>query len=335
MRNVVLALVVLSTGPAAASAQSGAWADKLFKGSTSHDFGTVARGAQLSHKFTITNIYAVPLEISNVRTTCGCLTATPTKTRLQPQEVAYLDITMDGRKFSGPKAITIYLTVGPEYVSTATLKVSANARADVVFNPGEANFGVVPRGQTPTQVVEVEYAGFVDWRLTEAAQSAGLPFTAALKEKSRFPARGANPGRVAYQVLVQLKPDAPAGTFKHELFLKSNDPASPLLPLLVTGTVQASLTVAPNAISFTNHKVGTEKSQKVVVRGSRPFRVVAVEGAGGGITADLPTQPGLVQVLTIRCQPTLPGETRRQLLLRTDLEQEGPVSVAVDVKAVP
>src|SRR5262249_44407575 len=154
------ALFVLVTGPAWAAAQSTAWADKLFKGTTSHDFGVVARGAQLQHKFAITNIYAVPLEITNIRSTCGCLTATPTKSRLQPQEVGYLDISMDGRRFSGPKVINIYLTVGPEFVSTATLKVTANARADVVFNPGEANFGVVPRGQTPTQLVEVEYAGY-------------------------------------------------------------------------------------------------------------------------------------------------------------------------------
>src|SRR5262249_15926311 len=163
--------------------------------------------------------YAVPLEIINVRSTCGCLTATPTKTKLQSQEVAYLDVMMDGRKFTGPKTINIYLTVGPEFVSTATLRVSASARADVVFNPGEAGLGVVRRGESATQVVDVEYAGFLDWRVTEVAQAAGLPFEVTLRQKTRFPAQGSNPGRVGYQVAVRLKADAPAGPFNHELFL--------------------------------------------------------------------------------------------------------------------
>src|SRR5262249_8563783 len=91
MRNVVLALAALAVGPAAASAQNAAWADKIFKGTPSHAFGSVPRGAQLHHRFPIPNIYAVPLQITNARSTCGCLTATPSKTSLSPQEVAYLD----------------------------------------------------------------------------------------------------------------------------------------------------------------------------------------------------------------------------------------------------
>ena len=54
---------------------------------------------------------------------------------------------MDARRFTGPKTVTIHVTVGPEYTSTATLQVSANSRSDVVFNPGEVNFGVVPHGR--------------------------------------------------------------------------------------------------------------------------------------------------------------------------------------------
>ena len=65
----------------------------------------------------------------------------------------------------------------------------------IVFNPGQVNFGVVPRGQSPTQSVDVEYAGALDWRVSEIIGSAA-PLTVDLKEFER------RPGYVGYRVSV-------------------------------------------------------------------------------------------------------------------------------------
>ena len=80
MRIALVALFALLVGPTPAPAQ-GSWADKMFKGETTHDFGSVPRGAQLFHRFKITNIYAVRLEIVQVRTSCGCVTVTRLRSR--------------------------------------------------------------------------------------------------------------------------------------------------------------------------------------------------------------------------------------------------------------
>ena len=63
MRQVLFAGLALVATTPAFSMEDG-WAKKLFKEQTAHDFGTVARGAQLYHRFPVTNIYAVPLEIT-------------------------------------------------------------------------------------------------------------------------------------------------------------------------------------------------------------------------------------------------------------------------------
>ncbi|HYV36617.1 MAG TPA: DUF1573 domain-containing protein, partial [Gemmataceae bacterium] len=171
MRKLAFVLIAaaLSGWPTLAQQPSGAWADKLFQNKTTHDFGTVAKGAQLKHSFAIKNIYAVPLDFS-ARVSCDCVTPTFSKKTLKPQEEGTLDINMDARKFTGPKSVTIYVTVGPEYVSTATLVVTANARGDVVLNPGEVNFGVVQQGQQPSVKVDIDYAGFLDWRVEEVVK---------------------------------------------------------------------------------------------------------------------------------------------------------------------
>src|SRR5688572_33266819 len=127
MRTVVLLVFAAFVQVPTAAAQT-AWANKLFGNETSHDFGTVARGAQLKHSFKMTNIYKVPLEIIQTRVSCGCVTVTPSSKTLQPGESGTLDVNMDGTRFNGQKSVDIHITVGPEFVSTATIQVKANAR---------------------------------------------------------------------------------------------------------------------------------------------------------------------------------------------------------------
>jgi hypothetical protein len=64
---IVASVSVVSAQPPQPQPQ--AWAAKMFGPSANlvHDFGTVQRGAKLHHDFVMTNIYAVPIEITNIR----------------------------------------------------------------------------------------------------------------------------------------------------------------------------------------------------------------------------------------------------------------------------
>ncbi|HKB35386.1 MAG TPA: hypothetical protein VKD72_02965, partial [Gemmataceae bacterium] len=192
----------------------------------------------------------------------------------------------------------------------------ANSRADVVFNPGQVSFGNVAQGQTPSQPVDVEYAGTLDWRITEVL-ARGMPFDVELRELYRQRGR-----QVGYQVKVTLKPDAPAGALKKEIHLRTNDPTTPLISVLVEANVEASLTVSPSPLLLGAAKVGEPLTRKVVVRGERPFRVVAVDGLGDGLSLgrELSAEAHRVQTITFKVQPGRAGEFRRQLQIRTDLQ---------------
>jgi hypothetical protein len=326
MRNGILALLVLALGTAAAPAQG--WAEKMFKGNLTHDFGNVARGAQLVHRFTITNIYAVPMEITAIKSGCGCVSASAEKSVLAARESTTIEVRMDARRFTGAKRVGVRVTVGPKYVSSAELKVSANSRADVVFNPGEVNFGAVTHGETPSRTIDVEYAGTLAWQISEVI-ARDAPYTATFKEWYR------RPGQVGYRVTVTLKADAPAGPLEHALFLKTNDPVSPLVPVLVEANVQTTLSVSPSVLSLGTVKAGTSLTRRVVVRGTRPFHVVGVDGTGAGIElgAPLSTSDEVVQTVTLKCQFDTPGEFKRQLKIRTSLP-DAPLVVSVDGNAV-
>ena len=336
MRNLALALLIVVIGLSPAWADP-PWANKLLKlvnketkeYETTHDFGNVPRGTQLHYTFELFNPYEVPLEIS-ARSGCGCLTVVQTNQTIQKQQKGILEINMDARRFTGPKTVSIQITAAaPQFFSSTALQVSANSRADVVLNPGEISLGVVPQGQKSTpQVIDVEYAGALDWRVTDLVKQSA-PLDATYKELYR------KPGQVGYRVSVAVKADAPPGSIKHELFLKTNDPESPLVPILVEGTVQASLSVAPNPVPLGALKVGDSITKMVVVRGNRPFLVVSVEGQGEGLVAELPAVAKEVQVIRVKFQPGRAGDLHRQLRIKTDLNDQPAVTLNVDGSVSP
>lgn len=327
-RHALLALFGIAFGVAPVSAQS-AWAEKMFKDGMNHDFGSVPRGAQMSHRFVITNIYAVRMEITSIKPGCGCVSANPAKRVLEPRESTTIDVTMDARRFTGLKTVGITVTVGPDFISTAQLHVSANSRADIVFNPGQISFGTVTRGQRTSQVIDVEYAGMLDWQVIEASAK-DLPVEVSLGELYR------RPGQVGYRVRVTLKADAPVGALKGDLFLKTNDPASPLLPVLVEGMVQSNLTVDPATLNLGTVKVGETLTKRVVVRGNKPFRVKSVEGLGEDIKLDPPPSaaPAPVQVVSFKFVFRKAGDFKHEVRIKTDL-QDAPVVVTIEGGAAP
>jgi hypothetical protein len=327
MRNAVLTLVMLALATSAAPAQG--WAEKMFKNGLTHDFGNVPRGAQLFHRFTITNIYAVRMEITEVKRSCDCVTATPAKKVLEPRETTTIDLSMDAKRFTGAKSVTVRVTVGPEYVSSAELKVTANSRADVVFNPGQVSFGSVTRGQTPTQTIDVEYAGALKWEVREVVVGKDLPFQATAKEWYR------RAGQVGYKVQVTLKADVPVGQLREYLYLKTNDPAGPTVPVLVEAVVQSAVTVTPAALSLGTVKAGEALTRRVVVRGARPFKVLGLDGAGDGVTlVPSAAAAAAVQTVTFKCQFSQAGDFKRELKIKTDL-QDAPVIVTLEGSVTP
>jgi Protein of unknown function (DUF1573) len=334
MRRVVLTVLglLLLTPVAPGQEAPTGWAAKLFRdadGKTvplGHDFGTVPKGAMLQFRFPMTNIYAVPLQM-DATVSCGCVTATPNPRVLQPRETGSLDITMDTTRFSGQKSVTVQVTVRhPQYWSGTAFNINAFCRGDVVLDPAAAVFGVVPRGQPATKELVVQYHGQQPWQIVGLAQNDAGPFDVRYREEVR------RPGQVAYRVYLTLKGDAPAGSLKGELHLVTNDPNNRLVPIPYDATVQAALAVVPDVARLGALTAGGEAaSRRVLVRGNKPFRIVAVEGQGDGLTVDPPTAVAPVQLLTIKFQPTQPGAVQRTLTIRTDLD--GGASVTARVEA--
>ncbi len=324
MRKVSLIALALFVSANPATAQN--WANKIFEGNPNapvlHDFGVVAQGAQLEANLKMVNIYKVPLNITEIRVSCGCVEAKANSMVIQPNQVGNLNIKMDGTRFAGPKTVNIYVTFGPQFVSTANIVISANARQDVNLNPGTIDLGTVQRGAVLERSLDVQCTGKPAWKVLEITKKETAPFD--LKSES-LPARNVN-GRpvVSYRVVAILKANAPVGAFRETVEILTNDTEQQKLTFVVSGNVTATITASPNPVRPEGLKLGNVFNTQVVVTANQEFRIIGMQGNGAGLnlTSKNPNAASKIHILDLALTPMQIGSINREVILQTDLRNE-------------
>ena len=345
-----LALSLLATLPAEAQPRPGAggavapvaWANKLFLDgiaanptaappvAVAHDFGTVPHGTVLTHTFTLTNIYDAPLQVSDIRLSCGCLKAEPPQRVLQPNEQAAFTVTMDTAKFSGPNTQTLYVTVGPTFISTAILRISANSQTDVTLSaPGELQFGTVAAGASPAKSLTVEYRGRqADWAVSEPATPS-----------PHADIRVTPSGKGKFTITATLRPEVAAGSITEIISLRTGDPKAPVLPVTLRAVVQAPAQASPDRVSLGSVRVGETAFQKVIIRsnGGGAFKAEPVFEPETGLSVETLGTQTPVQSVTIRLTPTAAtvGNFRKVIGVRTTINGGTTVPVTVEATVEP
>lgn len=250
------------------------WALKMLS-ATNHDFGAVARGAEIKTRIKVTNLYVEDIRIVSVSPSCSCTTAgMPAKTLLHTRESTDLEISMDTRRFVRHKdavvTVRLELMSGARQFADVRIPVQMYVRTDIVLTPGEANFGAVDLGAGGTQTINVSYAGRSDWTIRDAKTN-NPHLDVAVEEVSR------SGGNVKYNLNVTLKPTAPAGSFRGVIQLVTDDATNPTVPLLAEARIEADFTVTPENVSLGTVVPGKSKTVNVVIRGKKPFAIEKIE----------------------------------------------------------
>ncbi|MBN2476436.1 MAG: DUF1573 domain-containing protein [Pirellulales bacterium] len=242
------------------------WAQKMLD-HTTHDFGTVARGAKAEHRFVVENIYEEDMHIASISSTCGCTTPRVDKRTLKTWEKAEIVAELDTRSFYGQKDATLNVVFAGQFSAEVQLHIHAYIRRDVVVQPGEVRFASVAQGTSSLQKVTVDYAGRSDWQIVKV-ESAN-PY---LEPKVVETHRGV--GRVTYELAVTLKDTAPVGYLREHLVLVTNDPdpRAARVPVTVEGDVVPTITVQPSPLTGAA-EVGKTATMRLFVQARKPFRI--------------------------------------------------------------
>jgi len=308
--------LVLVTGMGAVSADPNSpesWFPEKVK-----DFGTVPRGPMLVHYFRVTNPTSEPIQIGGARVSCGCVTAVVPNPVIPAGGSGVIYAQMDTRRFVGAKSVTVYVTLIKPVFQEVSMQVTAFAREDFMIHPDNLSFGQVARGQPATATARVSFYGDLNWQITEVTSESGL-----LKPSFK-PVPGQNANEVAFEVSAQLGPDAPAGKWFTDVWLKTTNPTAAKIRIPVNMEVVSALTATPTAVQFGGVFTGQKNEQRILLKGNAPFKILKVEGTDDAVqlTSPIGEEAKPVHVLTFTLDAKAAGAVDRKLKVVTDLASE-------------
>jgi hypothetical protein len=311
-----LALLVALSSAGFTSADT--WADKMFD-ELSRDFGSVPRGPTLQHPFRLVNNTGRTVHITGIRVSCGCTQARAMRDTLAPGQETAIVATMDTTRFFGHKSVTIFVTLDQPQWAEVRLWVQANSRDDVSVFPEALNFGRIKRGSAPAEAVKISFYG------SPGVQITGVKAESNYIQPSVQVVKNAN-GERAYQLSARVRADAPVGKWYTDVWVQTNNPSSPRIRVPLTVEIEAALRVSPATVYFGQVKAGQEVERKVIVSGSKAFRITRLDGTDDALQVkESNADSKAVHVLTVQVRAGKSGELNRTVRVITDLPDNGDI----------
>jgi hypothetical protein len=316
-RTLLIAIAALLLSTQCVVAQQ--WAKKMFP-VTRHAFGTVAAGSKTEYSFELTNLYKEDVHIASVRASCGCTTPIIVKPLLKTFEKGAILARFNTSTFHGQKDATITVTIDKPFYAEVQLSVAGYIRQDVVFSPGNVEFGSLDSGKVVERRIKVDYAGRADWQITDV-RSANTNLEVEMTPTHR------QAGRVGYELLVRLKASAPVGYINDQLVLVTNDRNKTTVPLSITGRVLSPVTISPSSLFLGVLQPGQKVTKQLIVKGKSPFHITKVK-CDDCFEIKAPSEAKKLHVIpVIFTAGATPGKISHKIAVQTDISGDAEMSV--------
>jgi len=259
------------------------WAEQMFS-QMSHDFQTVARGAEVVLRVKVTNKYQETIHLSSVRTSCNCISAKLSTNTLKTWDEGIVEIRLNTLQYKGERNANVIVTIDQPRFIEVTIPIHAYIRTDVVIEPGSAVLGTVLQGETGDRKLRIDYAGNVssgglNWKITDVKSPRNPNVVGMVRELGRT-SNGIT-ANVSYELTVKLNPQTPVGDLREQILLITNDGNSPQIPILVEGRVIPEYSITPPLIVLKSLKAGAQQSVKVIISSKNPFAIDKIESNSG------------------------------------------------------
>ena len=244
------------------------------------NFGEAWQGEPLSKELTVKNAGDVPLEILDVKTSCGCTTPTKPKTPLAPGESSTLTISYNSSSRVGPANQTVTVTSNDPAQPSVGIKVSGTVKALYEIDPKDGLvFGQLYQTSKESKKVVItnDYPEKLALKLKDG-QDFG-PFQVEVKE--------IEPG-MKFEVIATTKPPLKVGHFQSDIELQTGLERIPSIKTVVFGFIQPPVAVRPAKVFAPKNAVSERKQ---VLRVSHapdyPIEVTGVKSSVDAIKVEL------------------------------------------------
>jgi len=331
-RTMLMGLLGMVISSPAVRAQGLDWVASALP-ERAYDFGTVARGSQVRHAFSLINRSDQEIRIADWRTKCGCTNVRVGAKVIPPGTQTTIEATIDTTKFLGYKPSGLTLIFDRPTFVEVDLNLTCFIRGDIVMNPGQMDFGIVRRSdKMPPASLTLTYAGGrSDWEVTKM-KTQSSKVKAELRELSRTA-----DGQINYTLTATLQPGVSNGYFKDEITLLTNDQSSPSIPISVVANIQSAVAVTPSIINFGGLRPGQSVSKTIVVRSKEPFSITRLSPSQEDLQpAEDEKGPRAVHQLKLTLKaPEQTGPHHATLTIETDIKNEPPALLKTFATVVP
>ncbi|MBZ5587448.1 MAG: DUF1573 domain-containing protein [Acidobacteriia bacterium] len=212
------------------------------------DFGVVAKGDKIHAIFEVRNTGKAPLEISQVRPTCGCTVANFDRT-VAPGEGGKIVAEVDTTGFNGAISKAVLVFSNDPATPQVSLVIKAEVRAFVEVLPRPlVIFQSVLQGEAATQKLTLSSTDGSDFKIESAIPSGG-PYEISYRE---LPTEERIPDKKGSQwgLTVTVPANAPEGMLNHKILVKTTAPKAREVTINVTGAVRPVVQVIPGEVNF-------------------------------------------------------------------------------------
>jgi len=293
------------------------------------DKGEVPVGETLEAVFAIENTGDQPLEINEVRPSCGCTVAEFDKV-IEPGATGTVTARVDTTSIVGPTAKSVTVFTNDPANPRIQLTVKSEVKPFLGMNPGYARFTTFvhdDRDQTSSQLLVAPDFQGLEITNVESPE----PFIKVSYREARDAERDETVPGKQWRIDVTLSKDAPVGPVADHVLVQTNHPKQKLIEIPVSGFVRPMVAVTPPAVNF--GKVDTSEAQQwgILVRnfGSTPLEIQNVESSVSGLDVEVEAiEEGQQYKLVFTPTAAMTkGPFRGSVELKTNLPQEPSVTV--------
>ena len=230
------------------------------------DFGTVPKGEKIKAVFDVRNTGTAPLELTQVRPTCGC-TVTSFDHNIQPGATGHVVADVDTSAFNGPISKAVLVYSNDPATPQVNLVIKAEVKAFIEVRPRPFIRFNALQGEPASNAVTLVSADGSNFKVT-GVETNGSQLQVTYEpapEKERFvDAKGSQ-----WRVNVTLPADAPEGMINSKVEIKTTSPKAPVVTVNVNAVVRPIVQVIPGEINFGRVPAGAPVGRNVLLINNR------------------------------------------------------------------
>lgn len=327
---------------ALACAVSAVAGPKLLLSAQEWSFGEVWQGTPLSFDLTIKNVGDASLEISDVKSSCGCTVASKPKSPLAPGESDTVKVTFDSVKRRDQQNQTITFVTNDPELPEAAFRVVGTVKPvyDIKSGVGgrlvnSMSFGRLFPGTHEARTVEIinRYKEPMDLKLTKDQNFGAYEMVLETLKPGQH-----------YKLTVTPKNPLPVGEARGRAEFTTGLDVLPNLEILVFGSVQPPVSVTPAELRLPRKLVMPLKQTLAVwCAPDKPVKIVSVKANAEAIKVQIrdakpdPSQPEkALQEIVVELPPAsqLPAGLDPAIEIQTDAEDPAYKRLTIPIKLI-